>query len=117
MNVSRRNLLIYGFIREFEKNHSLSNIIPSGVTNIIEISYPLQFTFNEYLHGGITLSDDKLKLITGSSYYTITFGEFLHKSDRVNMEIIMHLEDAIPGNTGIGFITSEYKVRTEHSIS
>ena len=99
--------LIFGYIRNIEKNLSLSYDFPEGIINIIISHYPrLDFKFKRL--NGIKVSADGLTLNSEGIKHSVRFGDFLHKTEEIIFEVIFFLKKASPINVAIGFMTPEF---------
>ena len=108
----KKELLVFGWIRKFEKNLSLSYDFPEGIINIIMLHYPTSiFKFKQL--NGINISDDGLTLNCKGVYHTMRFGEFLFSKDKIIFEVVFDLKQANSGNAAIGFMSSEYDEKME----
>ena len=117
MDLERRELLIYGYIREIETNTTLSYEVPDGVKGIIESNYPLEFKWKP--SGNLKISDDGLTVSSNEDQYrTMQFGEFLHKKDNIIFKCSFFLTEGSKHRIGVGAITPEYvqpKYQTDYN--
>ena len=120
MNVKKRELLVYGYIKEHQNVLSLSYDVPECITNIIVFHYPLDFTFQRDIKG-MNVSEDGLKVTSTEEgqYATIRFGEFLYFTDNVKLDVTFKLTKVSPRISAVGFMTPEYttpeKARTGYN--
>ena len=107
MDPKRRELLIYGYIREMENNNTLSYEIPDDVKGIIKSNYPLEFKWKP--SGNLKISDDGLTVSSNEDQYrTMQFGEFLHKKDNIIFKASFLLIEGSKHRIGVGAITPQY---------
>ena len=117
MNQNRREILISGYIRNIEREITLSSHIPSCVIDIIVYHYPLQFKFHYPLkeREKMKISDDGLSFFKNltTAWTGIRFGDFINKSEGIIVEIVFELKKISPGNAGFGFVSSKYVERED----
>ena len=107
MDLKQRELLIYGYIREIERDTTLSYEIPDAVKNIIASKYPLAFKWKP--GGDLIISEDGLTITSKKKQFrTMQFGEFLHHKDKIIFRVLFDLAKATANCIGIGAITPEY---------
>ena len=115
----KREILIFGYLRDVERKIKLSSHIPTGVAGIIIAHYPLPFRLHyplnerEHMH----ISNDGLSFF---KKYTqgctlIRFGDFINKSEKIAIDVVFELSNVYDGVSAFGFVTSEY-VESEEII-
>ena len=108
MDVSKRNFLVFGYLREFEADDALSHKIPKEINQIIEMHYPLRFVFEGFDDEAVVIGDDGLSAETVDTYRTIRFGQFLHYCDNIILCVVFDTKDCTATHIGIGCMTPQF---------
>ena len=109
--------LIYGYLRQFEKNTKLYTSIPLDLLRVIIMLYPMnKFKFvNRSNHETVSIKDDGSTLIFEQNaendvWLTVQIGYFLTSEDKTIHLIRFKLEaqESLCGAHCIGFITEQF---------
>ena len=111
-DLERIELTTYGYIREFETNHKLSNIVPDQLKDVIVMFYPrVKFKFiGQFENNDAKIENDgaKLTIINGSPWILCRIGNFFDMNDKLVHKItLISYDGEITGCNSIGFLTKE----------
>ena len=111
----RIELVIYGYLRDYEKHIKLSNIFPDQLKNVIIMLYPRnRFKFiGQFEKNEAKIQDEGTKLVKiGSEYWrTCQIGDFFDINDKLIHKITLKAynnDETIIGFNNIGFLTKGF---------